>query len=258
MIRALTIAIGRRLKGDVFTIDPDLPVFSLVAFATDRLMGAIRGILARPFLARGSGVPIFLGRGVRLRTRSRIRIAKGATIGDRVLIQGLSRNGVDIGPGASIGAHTIIMPTSVMRNLGQGCTIGANSGIGQYSFIGCGGGVTIGCNVIMGQYVSFHTENHLYADLDRPIIAQGVRRSPVVIEDDCWVGVKATFLSGARVGHGSIVAAGAVVRGDIPPYSIIGGVPARIIGTRQPSAGLQSAEAELALAARSAGLDADA
>jgi acetyltransferase-like isoleucine patch superfamily enzyme len=244
MIRRLLIALGQRMKGDVFTIDPDLPLFAILAFAAARATAAARGLLTRPFLAAGSGIPAFIGGGVKLRTRARIRLGKGATLGDGVLIQGLSRRGVDIGPGASIGAHTIIMPTSVMRNLGEGCAIGANSGIGQYSFIGCGGGVTIGRDVIMGQYVSFHTENHLHADLDRPIVAQGVRRAPVVIEDDCWVGVKATFLSGAHVGRGSIVAAGAVVRGEVPPYSIVGGVPARIIGTRRADDPLPSASAD--------------
>lgn len=243
MIRGLAIALGRRLKGDVFTIDAAVPTSVIVRFAAVRAISAFRGALLRPWLARGSGSPVFVGRNVRLRTRGRIRLSKGATIADGVLIEGLSRGGVDIGPGASIGAHTIIMPTSVMRNLGEGCTIGANSGIGQYSFIGCGGGVRIGRNVIMGQYVSFHTENHLHADLDRPIMAQGVRRAPVVIEDDVWVGVKATFLSGAHVGCGAIVAAGAVVRGEVPPYAIVGGVPARVIGLRGPADPLPPREA---------------
>lgn len=246
MIRAAVILVGRRLKGDVFTIDPALPGSAIVRFAATRAVAALRGLIARPLLAPGSGVPVFIGARVKLRARDRIRLAKGVTLGEGVLIEGLSRGGVDLGPGVSIGAHSIIMPTSVMRNLGEGCSIGANSGLGQYSFIGCGGGVRIGRDVIMGQYVSFHTENHLHADLDRPIIAQGVRRAPVVIENDCWVGVKATFLSGAHVGRGSIVAAGAVVRGRVPPWSIVGGVPARIIGTRErgtePEAALQAAQ----------------
>jgi len=233
MLRTLIIRVGRRLKGDVFTIDPDLPGLSILSFATARVIAAIRGFIALPFLAPGSRCPSFIGSGVQLRTRRRILISRGATIGDGVLIQGLSRNGVKIGSGVSIGAHSIIMPTSVMRNLGEGFTIGENSGLGQYSFVGCGGGVYIGKNVIMGQFVSFHTENHLYGDLDRPIIAQGVRRAPVIIEDDVWVGVKATFLSGAHVGRGSIIAAGAVVRGEVAPYSIVGGVPARVIGMRK-------------------------
>lgn len=234
MIRRFAIFIGQRLKGDVFTIDPDLPVSAILAFALRRLIAAGRGLLSWPMLARGTAAPFFLQHRVTLRTRSRITLGKGVTLGEGVLIEGLSRRGVQLGAGVSIGANTIIMPTSVMRALGEGCSIGANSGIGQYSFIGCGAGVEIGQNVIMGQYVSFHTENHLYADLDRPIIAQGVRRAPVVIEDDVWVGVKATFLSGARVGRGAIVAAGAVVRGDVPPYSIVGGVPAKVIGWRKP------------------------
>ncbi len=237
MIRRFVIAVGRQLKGDVFTIDPDLPLAAILGFSVRRAVATLRGLLLRPWLARGSGFPVFVGPRVRLRNRGRITLAKGATLGEGVTIDGLSRGGVSIGPGASIGAHTTIVATSVMRALGEGCSIGANSGIGQYSFIGCGGGVRIGANVIMGQYVSFHTENHLYADLDRPIILQGTRRAPVVIEDDVWVGVKATFLSGARVGRGAIVAAGAVVRGEVAPYTIVGGVPARVIGTRRPPEG---------------------
>lgn len=234
MLRKIAIAFGRKLKGDVFTIDPDLPTYAIVRFAFTRLLGALRGILVRPMLKSGSGIPIFIGKGVQLRTPGRIRIAKGATLGNGVLIEGLCRSGIEIGQGASIGAHTIIMPTSVLRNLGESFSIGANSGIGQYSFIGCGGGVSIGRDVIMGQYVSFHTENHIHDDLNRPIVAQGVYRRAIVIEDDVWIGVKATFLSGSYVGRGAIVAAGAVVRGNVPPYAIVAGVPARIVGTRNP------------------------
>jgi acetyltransferase-like isoleucine patch superfamily enzyme len=233
MIRKAAIRLGKALKGDVFTIDDAMPLGAIAAFGWQRVLAALRGAITRSSLRAGSGFPLFIGRKVVLRTRSRISLGRGVTIGDGALIQGLSRNGVSLAPGVSIGAHSIIMPTSVMRNLGEGCEIGTNSGIGQYSFIGCGGGVRIGANVIMGQYVSFHTENHNHGDIDKPIVAQGVRRAPVVIEDDVWVGVKATFLSGSHVGRGCIVAAGAVVRGSIEPYSIIGGVPARVIGTRR-------------------------
>ncbi len=54
----------------------------------------------------------------------------------------------------------------------------------------------------------------------------------VIIDDDVWVGSGAIILKGVRVGRGSIIAAGAVVNKDVPPYSIVGGVPARKIGTR--------------------------
>lgn len=234
MLRTVALKLGRRLKGDVFDIDEDVDGAAILSFGMQRLTMALRGLVIAPFL-RSFAAPIFVGRGTRLTTRKRIRIGRGATIGEFVRMDGLSKQGIEIGPGATIGAYTVIMPTSVLRRLGVGFRMGRNSGIGQFSFVGCGGGVTVGDNVIMGQYVSFHTQNHIFSDVDATILSQGVTHAPIVIEDDCWIGAKATFLSGAKVDRGCVVAAGAVVRGEIPPYSVIGGVPARILKSRVPS-----------------------
>ena len=62
-----------------------------------------------------------------------------------------------------------------------------------------------------------------------PIQKQGVTRKGIIIGNDCWIGAKATILDGANIGDGCVVAAGAVVRGNFPPYSVIAGVPAKII-----------------------------
>lgn len=59
-----------------------------------------------------------------------------------------------------------------------------------------------------------------------------VNDAPVVIEDDVWAGANVTILKGVTIGRGSVIAAGAVVTKSCPPYSIIGGVPARVIRTR--------------------------
>ena len=78
-----------------------------------------------------------------------------------------------------------------------------------------------------------HSENHNYSNTEIPIRLQGVNRSGIIIGDDCWIGAKATILDGARIGNGCIVAAGAVVtKGEYPDYSILGGVPAKIISSR--------------------------
>jgi acetyltransferase-like isoleucine patch superfamily enzyme len=55
---------------------------------------------------------------------------------------------------------------------------------------------------------------------------------PIYIEDDVWIGARSIILSGVRIGEGSIVAAGSVVTKSVPPYSIVGGVPARVIKSR--------------------------
>jgi acetyltransferase-like isoleucine patch superfamily enzyme len=87
----------------------------------------------------------------------------------------------------------------------------------------------------MGQHVGFHPENHEFDRIDIPIREQGTTRQGITIEDDVWVGSNAIFLDGAHVGRGSVIGAGSVVRGNIPPYSIAVGVPARVIRSRMPN-----------------------
>ena len=87
---------------------------------------------------------------------------------------------------------------------------------------------------MMGPRVNLLAENHNFERTDIPIKAQGVRRSFIAIGDDCWLGANCTILAGVTIGQGSIVAAGAVVTSDVPPFSIVGGVPARLIKSRAP------------------------
>jgi acetyltransferase-like isoleucine patch superfamily enzyme len=65
-----------------------------------------------------------------------------------------------------------------------------------------------------------------------PIKDQGIVKTPVRIGPDCWVGVKVSVLRGTRVGRGSVLGAHAVVRGDVPEYSIAVGAPARVVRNR--------------------------
>lgn len=64
--------------------------------------------------------------------------------------------------------------------------------------------------------------------------AEAMSKGPIVVEDDVWIGTNALILSGVTIGKGAVVAAGAVVVGDVPPYSICGGVPARVLRFRLP------------------------
>ena len=231
LIRSMAQRVARIFRGPSYQLDSNVPVTALMNVSMRRAIALLRCIILRG-IALKPGKLFFVGSGVVLRNRSLICVGRGATIGNHVLIDGLSRNGVVIGDRVSIGAYTIIEATGVISNLGVGCRIGGNSGIGAFSFIGAAGGVDIGENVIMGQYVSFHSENHCFEDASRPIRMQGVTRQGIVIEDDCWIGAKVTFLDGCHVGRGSVIAAGAVVSGEVPPYSVAAGVPARVIKKR--------------------------
>lgn len=228
MIRAALNLLATRTKGVQYVLDPNLPLSALLGLGARRLAWLVRGRLRFPLHA-GS---IFIAGNVTLRNKSFIICGRGVTLGQGCTIDGLSQNGVRLGNNVNIGPYSIIQASGVLTKLGTGLVMGDNSAIGGYSFVGCGGGVKIGADVIMGQYISFHSENHIFDRIDTTIRSQGVTRHGILIEDDCWVGAKATFLDGCHVGRGCVVAAGSVVRGKIPPYSVIGGVPARVLRRR--------------------------
>jgi maltose O-acetyltransferase len=91
---------------------------------------------------------------------------------------------------------------------------------------------TIGSNVPIASGVRMITRKHGLADVVRPMAEKGYNNAPIVIEDDVWIGFNAVILPGVTIGESSIVGAGAVVTKDIAPYSIVGGVPARLIRKR--------------------------
>ena len=109
----------------------------------------------------------------------------------------------------------------------KGIKIGSHSHINRSCFIDARAGVTIGNNVSISHNVSIITGSH---DI-QSINFSGVFR-PIKIDDYVWIGINSTILQGVHIGKGAVVAAGSVVTKDIPPYTIVGGVPAKIISTR--------------------------
>lgn len=91
------------------------------------------------------------------------------------------------------------------------------------------GPVSVGANTIMAQNIVLSGLNHGYADPDVPIKNQKETTAPIVIEEDCWIGANAVVVAGVTIGKHSIVAAGSVVTKHVPPYSIVGGNPAKIL-----------------------------
>ena len=128
-------------------------------------------------------------------------------------------NNINVEHGASFGKGNHII-------------IGDNSGIGINARLP--NAITIGRDVLMGPDVVVFATSHRFEDVTQPMRTQGFTDlQPVNIEDDVLIGTRVIIMPGVTIGKGSIVGAGAVVTKDVPPYAIVGGVPAKIIKYRK-------------------------
>lgn len=205
----------------------------------------LRGVLVKFRIGKSTGM-ILCERNVRLIYPRLISVGRSFSMEEGCEIVGLSKRGVVFGNRCTVGRFATIRPTNVMVNeAGEGLKIGDNSNIGPYSWIGCSGHIEIGNNVMMGPRVNLLAENHNFDRTDIPMKEQGVTRGAIIIEDDCWLGANCSVLSNVRIGRGSIIATGAVVTKDVPPYSIVAGVPAKVIKSRTEKAGSARGEETL-------------
>ncbi|KKN50694.1 hypothetical protein LCGC14_0630030 [marine sediment metagenome] len=115
---------------------------------------------------------------------------------------------------------------------GEQIEIGDFSGIGSRCQIY--GPVKMGKYIMMGPEVIILTQNHKFSDISVPMVKQGYQKiKQVIIEDDVWIGARSVILPGVKIGTGSIIGVGSVVTKNIEPYSIVAGVPAKLIKKRK-------------------------
>jgi acetyltransferase-like isoleucine patch superfamily enzyme len=156
------------------------------------------------------------------------------------------RSGYRLDPTAYIAesAHVIADRLSVgeRSTIAAGCVLRGEVSIGAHTSLNAGastiGRVTIGSGVRIATGAVLVGENHRFDDPDVPIALQGLSSEGVVVEDDVWIGANVTVVDGVLIGAHSVIGAGAVVTRDVPAWSVVGGVPARVLRTRQhPEAG---------------------
>jgi acetyltransferase-like isoleucine patch superfamily enzyme len=165
---------------------------------------------------------------VRLAQKSR-----GATIGQGTLLSPMAKllrypRQITIGKEAIVKSGAHLCPCRQEARL----SIGDRTTIGFYTLIYASEEIQIGSDCMIAPFVYIVDSDH---GLDRalPMNQQGNRTSPIRIGSDVWIGAHAVILKGVNIGGGAVIAAGSVVREDVPPYTIAGGVPARKIGERK-------------------------
>ena len=231
MLKGILTSIIRSAGKKDYSLDHRLTDHDLVILFLTKSVELVRGFCCRLFVRESRGL-LFIGPRCTIKYKSRIKLGRTVTIGRNVEINALSEEGVTIGNNVTILSNTIIECTGVLRNIGTGLTIGNNVGISQNCFIQVRGMVRIGNDVIIGPGVSIFSENHIFSDPYLPVSGQGESRKGVTIEDGAWIGSKAVILDGVRIGLHSIMAAGSIVNRDVPDYSVVGGVPAKILKDR--------------------------
>lgn len=116
--------------------------------------------------------------------------------------------------------------------------IGSDCAIGAWNHITCINRIEIGDGLLTGKWVTITDNSHgttEYKDLRIPPAKRKIHsKGPVIIGDNVWIGDKATILSGVKIGDGAIIAANSVVTKDVPSFSVVAGVPAKIIKRISP------------------------
>jgi acetyltransferase-like isoleucine patch superfamily enzyme len=169
-------------------------------------------------------------RGVRIRFANQVRLGKGVYLDEGVYLHACPA-------GIEIGANTLVMHHAELhvynfRDLPHaGIRIGRDSLIGEFNVLRGQGGIVIGDRVYTSPLVQLAAVNHVFADPARPFVEQGITAQGITVEDDVWIGAGAIITDGVRIGRGAVVAAGAVVTRDVPPHTVVAGVPAQVVKT---------------------------
>lgn len=225
MVRNLLDRLYGRSRGLNVGFDQRLSNATVSFWIAGKVVMRLRGLLrGRP--------RTYFGRSVKISNPSLLELGAGSSIGDRVVIDALAVRGVTFGPSCTIDVGAVLRGTGVIRDMGEGIKVGARTAIGVQNVILGQGGITIGDDCLLGPNVSIFSENHRFDQPSVPIRQQGEVRLPTTVGNNVWIGAGAIILGGATIGDGAIVAAGSVVRGHVPPMSIVAGIPARVVRER--------------------------
>jgi acetyltransferase-like isoleucine patch superfamily enzyme len=205
----------------------------IFAFLLVPLPGA-PGILFRRIFYKnyfkGCGKGLIVGRNCVFRHPTKISIGDNVTIDDLGLIdaRGTEAQGIVLEDGVMINRNTSIQSKGGDIILGKSVTVGANSSLVSWC------GIRIDEGTVLAGECCLSAGTFDYDEMGTSILEQEpISSGPITIGKNSWIATRATILDGVRIGENSIVAAGAVVTGNLPPRTIASGNPAKVVFTRR-------------------------
>lgn len=205
--------------------------YELIILLSSWVPGAL-GLFLRsklyPLLLGKVGKGVVFGTNVVLRHPHKIYLGDNIVIDDNCVLdaKGTENKGIFVGNGVFIGRNTILYCKDGDIFIGDNAMIGFNCQISSPNF------VKIGQNVQIAAYSYLSGGTHNFDRTDIPVLKQERSGKGIIVEDNAWLAANVKVLDGVVIGKDAIVATGAVANKDIPPLSIAGGVPARVIRTR--------------------------
>ena len=206
--------------------------YELIVTLCSGLPGAL-GLFLRsklfPLLLGRTGRNVTFGVNVTLRHPHKIDIGDDVVIDDGCSLdaKGTDNRGIQIGNGVFVGRNTILSCKNGDIVVDDQANIGFNCEIFSASR------VRLGKSTLVAAYTYLVGGDHLYDRVDIPVLQQGRTARGIEVDDNVWLGAHVVVADGSRVGRDAIVGAGAVVIGEIPPFHIAAGVPARVLRDRR-------------------------
>lgn len=181
-----------------------------------------------PLLLGSCGRNVVFGQNVVLRHPHKIHLGTNVVIDDNCLLdaKGQTNRGIRIGDGVFVGRNSILSCKNGDIELGDGANVGFNCELFSASR------VAIGRHVLMAAYSYIIGGDHDFSDASKPVLLQSRTSAGVTVGDGVWMGAAAKVLDGVTIGEHAVIGAGALVRSDIPAYSVAVGLPARVVSTR--------------------------
>ncbi len=206
--------------------------YELIVTLTGWIPGAL-GLVLRsrlyPLLLGRVGRNVTFGSNVVLRHPHKIRIGSNVHIDDGCCVdaKGTDNRGISIGDGVFIGRNTILSCKNGDIVVDDHANIGFNCEIFS------GSHVRLGKNTLVAAYTYLVGGDHEYRRVDVPVLHQGRIARGIEVDDNVWLGAHVVVADGVHIGRDAIIGAGAVVIGNIPPFHIAAGIPAKSLRDRR-------------------------